>query len=233
MLNIAVLDDDESFVDELRENLKAFFGSKGMEFNFIRFTDGAAFLSKYKPIYDIVFMDICMPYMSGLETARRLREIDDDVMLIFISRMAGYSINGYDVSAFDFIVKPMDYASFALKMERTIPVLKRKSGYKFMIGGGDSLKVLDSKDIYYVEVFTHDIVFHTADGSFHSRNSLKNINSILEKYDFVHAHRCYLVNLRHVKAITSDSVVCGNETIKIGRTYKKSLLAAIANYYNQ
>ena len=86
------------------------------------FENGLNFISDYKASCDIALMDIEMPHMNGLDTARKLREFDSQIPLIFITNMAQYAINGYEVQALDFMVKPIEYFNFSLKLDKAIRI---------------------------------------------------------------------------------------------------------------
>ena len=77
-------------------------------------------MSDYKPVYDIIFLDIDMPTMNGIELAKYIRKMDGEVSIVFVTNMAKYAINGYEVDADDFIVKPVRYGNFKLKLDRVI-----------------------------------------------------------------------------------------------------------------
>ncbi len=235
VLNIAVLDDEGEFVKGLQSKLAVFFaGREDAGFNLIQFSSCDSFIGSGKTIYDIIFLDTMFPPAGGMETAKVIREVDDDVLIIFFTGISGLYVNGYEVSAFEYLRKDISYEDFAAVMDRALAAIRKADTCKFHAGSGDKVKVLSSREIVYVEVFTHDIVFHTMAGdAYHARNSLKNISSMLSRHHFVYAHRCYLINLRYVKEVIGNTVICGNETIKIGGKYKKALLAAVSEYFNR
>lgn len=233
-LNIAVLGEKKELMPGLRGFLDKFFQPRDTAYNFMSYTDVPLFLDKCGIIYDIIFLDAEVRGDTGgaIETARRIKDIDADIVIVFVA-CGGVQINGYQVSALDVISPDTGYEYFESMMERAMDAVKRVEGCKLLVGARDKLKVLDTKDITYVEVFTHNIVYHVDDAAYRSRGSLKNISSVLSGQHFVYANRCYLVNLRHVKGVNGNTVVCGSETLNIGGAYKKGLLAAIAGYYNK
>ena len=112
MRNIAIVDDDENIRQQLQSYLKKYTENFGEDFVVSEFSIPEAFLTNYKSNYDVVFMDIDMPGMNGLQAAKRLRELDEKVVLIFVTNLAQYAIKGYEVAATDFVVKPVEYSKF-------------------------------------------------------------------------------------------------------------------------
>ena len=84
------------------------------------------FLEAYRPDFDLVFLDIELPLLNGIETARRLRELDSVVALVFITNMEQYAVNGYEVDALDFVVKPINYYRFSSMMRKALRIIARK-----------------------------------------------------------------------------------------------------------
>lgn len=120
MLEIAIVEDEEKEALRLGGFLDRFSEETGIQLNH-RWSDNASvFLEQYQFQYDLIFMDIRMPGIDGMAAAERLREIDSAVKLIFITSLAQYAVQGYSVDALDYILKPVSYAAFALKMQRAV-----------------------------------------------------------------------------------------------------------------
>ncbi len=229
-LNIAVLCEQYDDVQILKGYLDKYFLPRNVAYNYMVYPDVALFLDSYGTIYDIIFLDAKVRDMGGLETARRIREIDENAVIIFLGGLEG-NIHGYEVSALDVLILGITYDKFVPVMDRAMAQVRKVDGCRILVGARDKMKVLNVNDIVYVEVFTHDVVYHLEDASYRSRNSLKNISGMLAKHHFVYAHRCYLVNLRFVKEVSGNTVICGKESIKIGGMYKKGLLDAVKEYF--
>ena len=146
---VAIVEDSDDEFDAVKAQLDRFASeSEKYAFECVRFRDAVSFLQSYKPMYDIVFMDIGLPGINGFEATRKLREIDDTVLLMFITNMSKFAVNGYEVGAFDFVVKPIKYASMRLKLLRAMERLDANEDKKLQIpsSGGGSAKCLGLDD---------------------------------------------------------------------------------------
>ena len=124
MVKIAIIEDSQIDREALKRTLQRFSTREGLEIVVDEFESAVQFFMKYQPVYDLIFMDIDMPQMNGMEAAQRLRRLDKRVLLVFVTNMAQYAIKGYEVDAIDFILKPIDEYSFALKLQRVLARLR-------------------------------------------------------------------------------------------------------------
>ena len=192
---VAVVEDEKRERELIKKYLASFGEERGVVFNVHEFEDGLSFLSDYKSIYDVVFMDIELPGMNGMEASRRLREIDGNIVLVFVTNMAQYAIRGYEVGATDFIVKPVHYYDFRLKLERAVSHIDMQTQQKISIKIDDSIKCVRAGDIMYVEGIKHKLVFHTVNETLETYGTLKQVEAVLSGANFVRCNQCYLVNL--------------------------------------
>ena len=109
MINIAIIEDNAADANLLRSYIDRYFAETDKSYKVEVFSDGFNFLSNYSGKCNIAFFDIEMPHIDGMQVARRLRAVDSEVSIIFVTNMAKYAINGYEVSALDFIIKPVEY----------------------------------------------------------------------------------------------------------------------------
>ncbi len=144
MINVAVVEDEDSAAETLSEYFERYSHEKGAQFHIVRFDNPVNFLTNYKSKYDLVLMDIDLPDMDGMEASRRMREIDNLVTLIFVTNLSQYAVYGYEVNAFDYVVKPVSYFDFALKLERAVKRIENRDLVRIPIpigndaGGGNS-----------------------------------------------------------------------------------------------
>jgi DNA-binding LytR/AlgR family response regulator len=227
---VAIVEDDSECAERLEDFLNAYEQKHQVLFQTARFSNGMAFLMNYQADWDIVFMDIEMPHMNGMETARHLREMDQDVCLIFVTHMAQYAIEGYEVRALDFILKPVEYGNFSIKLKKAIDARERMRKRELMLNTAEGIRRIEIDDIFYVEVMNHTLIYHTRQGELSVRGSIKDRERMLEEYDFARCNNSYLVNLRYVKSVTAGDVTVRERVIPIGRTKKKEFMQRLTAY---
>lgn len=218
-------------MDLLETYLDRYTQETGIPFHVSRFANGVSFLERYAPSCDLILMDIEMPLLNGMEAARRLRRMDRDVLLIFTTRMAQYAAEGYDVDAIGYLVKPIDYFSLRLKLQKAISLLEARRSVNILITDADGRHVVSSRDIFYIEVQGHSVLYHTAQGNYKSWISLKDCAAQLSDAYFELCSRYYLVNLEKVTALTEQGVRIGEETLPVSRSKRKAFLLALTGYY--
>lgn len=230
MRNVAIIEDNLSEQNRLKDFLRRYGEEKGENFTCFTFSSAEQFLTDYRPDYDIVFMDIELPGMNGMEASKRLREIDGNIVLVFVTNMAQFAVGGYEVGAFDFILKPLSYSSFFLKFTRIMQRVQSVDDTQIIVRGKQYIKKVFASGILYVEIADHDVVYHTASGAVETRGSMRAVQEQLSGSNFALCNQCYLVNLKYVGEIRDNSVKVGNDWLAISRPKKKPFLQALNNY---
>ena len=172
-----------------------------------------------------------MGKLDGLETARFIRKINKENILIFVTNMAQFAIKGYEVDALDFILKPPSMAPIAYVMDKA---MKRLDGggakAQFSLKTSDGTISLSANDITYVEVFDHNPVYHTTRGDYTVRGRLSDLTGKLDPDRFVMCNRSFIVNLRHVSNVTSDSLLIGDTRISVSKSHRKELMKRFSSF---
>ena len=227
---IAIVEDDAKEA----QILQAYFNHLPPEFQDTfqvhLFQTARSLLSTYQPIYDIVFMDINLPDLNGLEAAGYMRRLDQNVVLIFVTSMAQYAVRGYEVDALDFLLKPVSFATFTLKLKRALSKCASTRSQELLVTVSDGVLRTSAARIKYVEVSDHALIYHTTDGTIRSYGNLKQVEAQLDPRQFVRCNRCYLVNLAFVRGIRGSSVILDGAELQISRPKRNTFLTALNNY---
>lgn len=222
-MRVAIVDDEVDMRQQLSEYVRHFSDEVDIALDVVCFPSGDTLLEDYKGIYDIIILDIDMPGTNGMDTARAIREVDDQVTLIFVTNIAQYAINGYEVDAVDYIIKPIGYYDFSMKFHRTISKAAQRQEKVVYIDTQEGRRRLKVNDIQYVEVLSHYLFFHLEDNSYKARGSMQNVEGELEQYGFVRIHRSYMINIRFVEKLLSKEVTVAGQVFNVGRTYRENL----------
>lgn len=229
-ISIAIVEDTKRDSDTLISFINRYCSEIGIQNEIKVFPDAMVFLKEYKRVYDIVLMDIELPGINGMAASHSLRELDPDVILIFTTNLTQYAINGYEVNAMDYLLKPIDYYSFSLKLKRAFTLIDRDKHRYYTIYTKSGMRKVATDNIYYIEVMAHQLIWHTKEGNFESRGTMKDVEDDLMSFGFYRCHNAYLINLKHVSELQNDDIVVHNDTLKVSRPRKKAFSEALTKY---
>ena len=159
MIRVAIVEDDAEVQGVLQEYVRRYTRQYGTEFEVTLFADGVDILDDYRAVYDIIFLDVEMKHLDGMTTAERIRQMDADVILIFITNMAQYAIRGYSVGALDYVLKPVPYFAFSQQLLKAVARLEKRAKHYLTVPVEGGLRRLDTASIYYLESEGHRVHF--------------------------------------------------------------------------
>ena len=187
-------------------------------------------MESYQRQYDIIFMDIQMPGIDGMRAAERLRAIDSTVVLIFVTSLAQYAIQGYSVGALDYILKPVSYPALALKLQRAVSYCVQHKELGIVISTNDGMVRLGERQIKYVEIYNHHILYHTTQGNYSAYGTLKQVEQALPETGFFRCNNQCIINLGYVTKIDGYNAIVDGKTFTISRLRKKDFLKELHCY---
>lgn len=212
MLKIAICDDDASVRKLICSYVSRICAHHHIEIEPIEQYGHAQMLLERRPqALDILFLDIQMPGLNGIEAAREIRRFDESVTLIFMTSFPQYAVEGYSVQAYNFLIKPIQED---LLEREILPVLKRlsvQSGSRLTFRHEDAYYTIRIREILYAETSGRIAVIHLPDKSCRTSFPMKNMEKLLPKDTFFRIHTGYLVNMDYVTSINKDTV-----TLKTG-----------------
>ena len=231
MLSVAIVEDDDREASILEEHIRKFGETNEESFEIERFKNAFSLLENYRHVYDIIFMDIIMPQINGMEAARKLRELDTVVTLIFVTNMAKYAVNGYEVDALDFILKPVSYSTFSMKFKKALTKILSNAGADIMVSRKAGIVYLSSRKVIYVEVAGHKLKYHLRDEVVEGYGALSDLEKQLKIINFVRCNSCYLINPQYISNVQGYIVTMMNgEELLISHPRKKMFMIQLADW---
>ena len=231
MYRIAVVEDEQQYRDEVCQYIEQYATEHQLKFDVTTYTDGQEIVDDVQKHYDIIFFDIEMTQLNGMDAAKVIRERDVNVVMVFITNMAQYAIEGYEVGALDFVLKPIDYYGFSFRLARALGRVQKKQGnLEFAINTPGGIKKFNSNDIYYIEIENRFLVYHTAEGDFSQRGTLQSAEEMFQNYHFVKCNHWYLVNLKYVTEIEENIVHVAGSRLEISRRNRAHFLKEVTEY---
>ena len=169
MTRIAIVEDEAAVREQLAGYVQRYTRQYGTPFEVTEFADGMEILEDYRPQFDIIFLDVEMKHLDGMETARRIRERDGGVLIVFITNMAQYAIRGYAVDALDYVLKPVSYFAFSQRLNRAISRMKKREQKVITVNIKGGAVRINIANIYYIERQGHNLGLHTILGIMNRR----------------------------------------------------------------
>lgn len=229
MIKLAIIEDTPSDAEHIFALIRRYAAASETQFELKHFVSALKFLDA-KEKYDIIFLDIMLPGSNGMEMAHRLRRFDEDTVIIFVTTMKQYAIEGYSVSAAGFLIKPATYEQLRGVLDKAVQIVRQKISGIIMIKTYTELISLESSDIEYAEVSGHSLIFHTKKGDVQTKGTLKELMDKLEGYNFIRCNNYAIVNARYIRAVRDNTVILPSVELEISRRKKSEFMEAYLRY---
>ncbi|MCR4674535.1 MAG: LytTR family DNA-binding domain-containing protein [Lachnospiraceae bacterium] len=233
MIQIAIVEDDKNYAASLKKYILRYEEEHQNRFNIEWFEDGEDIAEEYKGHYDIILMDIEMQFMDGMSAAKKIREVDEEVVIMFITNSPQYAMQGYAVDALDYVLKPINYFAFSERLTKAISRIKNHEEKYITLNYRGGVQKIKVSDLYYVEIQDHDLIYHTKDGNLVIRGTMREAEDALKEESFFRCNKAFLVNLYYVDGFEGGDALVGGERLLVSRAKKKEFLDALNNYMNE
>ena len=200
MIRIAICEDEKDQQELLEGYINEVFKSLSLQYKLDIFSSGEELLESYSKDFDIVLLDIQLGEINGMDTARKIRFLDNKVEIIFITSLIEYALEGYEVRAYRYLVKPVKYENLKDNIISCIKEIEIKNKYIIVKEQGNQIK-LDINEITYIEVQKENITIHTLAKTYKTKGTMSNFENDIDCSRFFRCHKSFLVNLDHVKSI--------------------------------
>ena len=196
------------------------------------FYDGSELVNGYDPSIDLVFLDIQMNQMDGLAAAERIRQMDGEVGIIFLTTLTRYALEGYKYQATNYIIKPMKYARLKAEMDRWMQRRPAKESPSLVVVNDSGRYRVLLKELKYVETFNRNLLLHTEKENILCYRSMKEMERELAGSGFVRCHTSYIVNLFFVKGVKKLEIeLLDGAQLPISQPKRKEFMEKLTEYW--
>lgn len=210
MVNIAFCDDELSVLNELRILLDQYRVERNQEIEYTAFQGSLELIAEIEKgvRFDILFLDVLMPGLTGIDTAAEIRSYDSNMKIIFLTSSSEYAVQSYTVGAYFYQLKPIWAESFFRLMDSAIAACEKEQGDSLILRCKSGIARIELRKLEYCEVIHRTIFFRLANGNvLEHTGSLDELSRQLEPYAcFLRSHRSYLINLDYVWNISARAV---------------------------
>lgn len=227
-MRVAICDDEKTQLSITKASLEDVY--KSLDLVVDTYTSGVKLLNAIEGIhYDLVILDIEMPELNGIDTAKHLRKIEDKTAIVFLTSHVEYALEGYEVNALRYLTKPVNTE----KLSEIITYLleQKKKDKRILVRNNEDVEMVFVTDIYYMEAQDQMVRIVTNKEEYRNRYNLGDYETELGAYGFFRIHRGYLINLGHVLRLAGREIVMDDNTsLPVSRMKEAALKNALFHY---
>lgn len=234
-MKIAICDDEVLQLELLNHYVERWANEKDISYSVELFQSAESFHFQWleDSSYDVILLDIEMGELDGIQLSKLIREKDNRIQIIFITALTDYIHEGYEVDAINYLIKPISEQKFKETLNKAIGRKESKSKSIFIESSGVVYRV-DEDSIMYVEIKNHQLHIYKKDRVIRTRKTLKEIEEILSRDEFIKPHRSYMVALKYIKKIDSKQITLrDNSLIPISRGNYEEVQRSFFDYFKR
>lgn len=234
MISIAMCDDEKIFLSTLKEYYETYKTKRNIELQLTQFSSGEDLISNYRLDFNIIFLDISMTGMDGIATARKIREFDTKVIIIFLTSLIKYGLVGYSLGAFNYIIKPISYKKFEAEMDKAVAACQDIERRYVTLKNTEGLFKLYVNDIKYIDTYNRRTMVHTKSRDIICFYNMRELESRLEMFGFIRCHSGYIVSVNYIESVEKMTItLTTGEQIPISQQKRKEVMKSIAAYFGE
>ena len=229
---VAIVDDSNIDAEYVQSILRAWALDRQACVQVQQFTSAESFLFRYAEdkAWDILLLDIEMGAMDGVTMAKRVRQENQSVQIVFITGFADYISEGYEVSALHYLMKPVKQEKLFAVLDRAVAAVQKTEQVILLPVGGEMLR-LPVGQVEYAEAFSHTVAIVTGIDTIQVKMPISEIEKMLGN-GFVRCHRSYLVGLKHIARLSKTEAILDNrKTLPLSRSAAAFVHKAFISYY--
>lgn len=238
-MRIAIIEDEQIHINLLTTYLQAWGSEKEIFLDIHTFPSAESFLFTWEETndFDILFVDIQMKKMNGIEMAKKVRERDEDIAIVFTTGIADYIETGYEVEALHYLLKPISQEKVGQCMDK---VLRRRQKEQFiLVHGKEEIIRISVRRITYIEAQGHGCTIETCSKSGETvqteiTESISEMEKQLDAHDFMKCHRSYLCQIGNIHQISKTEIIFDNGSkIPVSRRMYTKVNQAFIEYFRK
>lgn len=233
MLKIAITDDEKIEVSLLEKYVKEWGKLNNILVDIHPFYSGEAFEFEWQEdkSFDILLLDIQMNGLDGIELAKKIRQADQELKIIFVTAIVDFIQEGYDVDAINYLLKPVKKDKLFQCLDKASKKIEMSQNSIIIETEGETKKLLHA-DIIYIEAVSHFLHVYTKKEEIVTRMSLNDIEKLFPQNEFVRCHRAFIVGIQHINSIQRDFMKMENSSeVPISRRQYKLVNQAFIKYF--
>ena len=234
VIRIAICEDNQEHADILKKMVERWAAKENIEVNigYYKSAEQFLFFMNEDAHYDLAFLDIQLERMNGLQLAKLIRKEDKTIFLVFTTGEKNRAVQGYEVAAFRYLIKPLREKEVIEALNKISKMLDEKKKEAVIVSYNDESRRIYKNDIFYVEVNDHQIILYTRQGEIRFKAKLKEFEQQLQEPQFCKCHRSYIVNLHYVDKISRNGVELETGIrLPISRSRWEELNRCYVSYY--
>lgn len=232
-MKVAICDDDPVQARFLCSVVRNWAGRDNRPITIEAFGSASEFLFEWREdkSFDVLFLDIQMPGLNGMDLARTIREKDDVIQIIFVTGYSEYMPEGYEVSALHYLVKPVKEDQLVTCLDKALKRVKTETRALLIAHNGENIRI-HQEDIVYIEAYAHSVVISTLDQRYETKTGIGEFPKRLDSTLFCNPHRSYIVGIRHIRKIERSCITLDNNVqIPVSRRRYSELNQAFIKFH--